>query len=50
VVTAASSFGYVDLAATRHLTTGMTFDLAQCVPVLDHALLALDQQTGVQIN
>lgn len=45
--TAASSLSYVDLAATRHLTTGLTFDLAQCVPVLDHALLALNEQTGI---
>lgn len=45
--TAASSLSYVDLAATRHLTAGLTFDLAQCVPVLDHALLALNEQTGI---
>jgi energy-coupling factor transporter ATP-binding protein EcfA2 len=47
MATAASSLSYVDLAATRHLTTGLTFDLAQCVPVLDHALLALNEQTGI---
>lgn len=33
----------VDLAATRHLTTG----LPQCVPVLDHVLAALNEQTGI---
>jgi hypothetical protein len=42
-----SHLHYVDLAATRHLTTGLTFDLDQCVSVLDHALQGLNEQTGI---
>jgi hypothetical protein len=47
MATAASSLHYVDLAAMRHLTTGLTFDLDQCAPVLDYALRELNEQTGI---
>jgi hypothetical protein len=43
----ASSSRYVDLDATRHLTAGLTFDLVRCVPVLDQALVSLNEQTGI---
>jgi hypothetical protein len=33
--------------STRHLMTGLTFDLDQCAPVLDHALLGLNEQTRI---
>jgi hypothetical protein len=36
---------YVDLAAMRHLTTGLTFDIDRCARVLDHALVGLNEQT-----
>jgi len=45
--TTASRLLYVDLAAITHLTTGLSFDLDQCVPVLDQVLLELNQQTGI---
>jgi hypothetical protein len=45
VANTAPRLRYVDLAAMRHLTTGLTFDLDQCVPVLDHALRGLNEQT-----
>ncbi|HEX4077570.1 MAG TPA: hypothetical protein VHX61_01675 [Rhizomicrobium sp.] len=47
MATTASGLHFVDLAATRHLTTGLTFDLDQCAPVLDHALRGLNEQTGI---
>jgi len=47
MATAASGLHYVDLAAMRHLTTGLTFDLNQCAPVLDQALRGLNEQTGI---
>ena len=33
--------------STRHLMTGLTFDLDQCAPVLYHALLGLNEQTRI---
>jgi hypothetical protein len=47
MATAASSLRYVDMDAIRHLTVGLTFDLPQCVPVLDDALSSLNAQTGI---
>lgn len=42
-----SGLCYVDLAAMRHLTAGLTFDLDQNARVLDHALQNLNEQTGL---
>jgi hypothetical protein len=47
MATTVSGLHYVDLASTRPLMTGLTFDLDQCAPVLDHALLGLNEQTGI---
>jgi hypothetical protein len=46
VESADSELRYVDLAAMRHLTTGLTFDIDRCARVLDHALGGLNEQTG----
>lgn len=45
VESANSELRYVDLAAMRHLTTGLTFDIDRCARVLDHALGGLNEQT-----
>src|SRR5438034_368041 len=45
VESADSELRYVDLAAMRHLTTGLTFDIDRCAGVLDHALGGLNEQT-----
>ena len=37
---------YVDLAAMRHLTAGLSFDVEGCAGVLDHALVSLNETTG----
>src|SRR5665213_1991326 len=42
-----SGMSYVDIAALRHLTRGLTFDIDQCAPVLDLALRDLNDQTGI---
>ena len=47
MATTVSGLHYVDLASTRPLMTGLTFDLDQCAPVLDHALLGLNEQTRI---
>jgi hypothetical protein len=47
MATVVSRLHYVDLAATRHLTTGLTFDLDRCASVLDRALCGLNEQTGI---
>jgi hypothetical protein len=47
IAIAVSGLPYVDLAAMRHLTTGLTFDFDQCTPVLDHALRGLNEQTRI---
>jgi len=47
MVTVESSLRYVDLTALRHLTSGLTFDIDQCGPVLDGALRELNEQTGL---
>jgi hypothetical protein len=41
------SLRYFYLAATQHLTSGLTFDLDKCAPVLDHALCGLNKQIGI---
>lgn len=38
---------YVDLAALRHLTVGLSFNLRRCAEVLDHALISLNEKTNL---
>lgn len=38
---------YVDMAALKHLARGLTFDLIQSAGVLDHALVGLNDLTGL---
>jgi hypothetical protein len=40
-------FIYVDIAAMKHLARGLTFDLVRSAGVLDHALVSLNDQTGL---
>lgn len=46
-MTGADQLAYVDLAAFRHLTRGLTFEADNCAGVLDHALQGLNEKTSL---